>query len=58
MSYKSLSDMDKQKNTAKILNKLYPSEFLKEKFLNFFNTCALSMEYDLINFFLSNVNIN
>ncbi len=50
--------MDKQKNTAKILNKLYPSESLKEKFLTFFNTSALTMEYDLINLFLSNVNIN
>jgi hypothetical protein len=58
MSYKSLADMDKQKNTAKILNKLYPSESLKEKFLTFFNTSALTMEYDLINLFLSNVNIN
>ena len=57
MSYKPLINFEKQKNTAKIMTKLFNNENLKEKFNNFFTNCVENMEFELINLYLSYVRI-
>jgi hypothetical protein len=56
MSYKSkINSIDKQKSTARILNKLCSLENLKEKLNGLFINSVENLDLDLINFFILNV---